>query len=501
MGMKSRTARSTHDFQRSIKKAISNNHHAISFPCNALHPSAAPLKSMIKTIEQHSLKSSFSIHAEYLDIEYEKWRSLIDKRSDLTFILHNTRNISWEKVRSLISEAQSFEILLIVTKENAKEKTFSHIPTSFHPYIRFYAPIKLSPSDLFLKTKKLFHFLSRVKKSFNSISILPSEKIDLFEPRVPLDMELMPIYKPYSINDNNEHKKFSIIIPSYNHKNYLMRTLDHLVRQKYPPTSFEIIIIDDGSSDDTEKEVKKFIHQNKTYGFKYIKFPRFSPRTMGDGRFRAGLSRNLGLQNSCGENIFFLDSDVLLPPTALRTLEDDLQSADLVQIKRYDLTEEFTLSKKEIECINHNKDIISHGRSYWHDFFDRGDKWDLWPNKWKYVCTYGLAMKKDLLDQIGWIRKTYTFYGFEDTEIGYQVAKKKGKYKLSSITSYHQYHGKDRSEFFNRQRKRQKVLSRTAKIFYHNNLSSDIFNELKVYMGPDYSWTKSLIHFLKSIIS
>jgi glycosyltransferase involved in cell wall biosynthesis len=494
MGMKSQTGRSISDLDRSLTKASANQHDTISLPCNLLSSPEEQKPWLDNLLNDQSFKKALNINLDGLEKNAGTWSEMIKKSHFVSFISDDVKSINWGVFNELCEASKSFELLFVITNKANLLEQMQAIPGQYHARIRFYAPIRIKAGDSYFSTKKLHRELSKVARKFPAINIATGFKRDLFEPRVPLDMELMSTFSPSSFSSKRlDAPEFSIIIPSYNHKVYLMRTLENLIAQDFAKAQYEIIIVDDGGSDGTDEEVKALIQKNPDVNIQYIKFLRYLPRTMGDGRFRAGLSRNQGIQHAKGKFVFFLDSDVLLPKDALTTIQDDLKEASLIQIKRYDLNEEFTKSGKEIELVDFEKDLIHVGREYWHDFFSRGQSWDEWDNKWKYVCTYGLILSRKLLDEIGWIRKTYTFYGFEDTEIGYQVALKNQKYKLSNVTSYHQFHGKERSEFFNRQGRRQKVLARTAKVFYHNNLKSDIFKELSVYMKPDYSLFQLLL--------
>lgn len=88
----------------------------------------------------------------------------------------------------------------------------------------------------------------------------------------------------------------SIIIPTYNTRECLKRTLNILESQYLK--KFEIIIIDDNSNDNTEDLIIEF--QKFDTDIKYIK----NNSTKGPG-----LSRNIGINNANGEFITFLDSD------------------------------------------------------------------------------------------------------------------------------------------------------------------------------------------------
>jgi glycosyltransferase involved in cell wall biosynthesis len=91
----------------------------------------------------------------------------------------------------------------------------------------------------------------------------------------------------------------SVIIPLYNSKDTIIDTINSVVNQTYKEV-LEIIVINDGSTDGSEKLVEDFIANNKTSRIiKLINQPN------------SGVSsaRNRGIKESSGEYIAFLDSD------------------------------------------------------------------------------------------------------------------------------------------------------------------------------------------------
>ncbi|MBD2771469.1 glycosyltransferase family 2 protein [Iningainema tapete] len=87
--------------------------------------------------------------------------------------------------------------------------------------------------------------------------------------------------------------KVSVIIPNYNHKEYLERAINSVIHQSY--TDYEIIVIDDASTDDSVN----FIHD---------KFPNVCLVSLSKNR-GAGGARNEGINIARGSFIAFLDSD------------------------------------------------------------------------------------------------------------------------------------------------------------------------------------------------
>jgi len=86
----------------------------------------------------------------------------------------------------------------------------------------------------------------------------------------------------------------SVIIPTYNYEQYLARTIKSVLKQTYK--NIEIIICDDGSTDNTREIIKKFKHHKKI-------------RCYYQSNQGPASARNLGIKKAKGEFIAFLDSD------------------------------------------------------------------------------------------------------------------------------------------------------------------------------------------------
>ena len=92
----------------------------------------------------------------------------------------------------------------------------------------------------------------------------------------------------------NLNFKISVIIPTYNRKNIIGKSIKSVLNQTY--TNLEVIVVDDGSSDHTEEVIKKI----KDERIKYIKL------TENNGGSNA---RNIGIKQATGKFISFQDSD------------------------------------------------------------------------------------------------------------------------------------------------------------------------------------------------
>ena len=88
--------------------------------------------------------------------------------------------------------------------------------------------------------------------------------------------------------------KVSIIIPTYNREEFIVETINSVLNQTYK--DFEIIVIDDGSTDNTKQKLEPFSSKIKLIEQK---------------NSERAVARNNGVKNSSGEYIAFLDSDDL----------------------------------------------------------------------------------------------------------------------------------------------------------------------------------------------
>jgi glycosyltransferase involved in cell wall biosynthesis len=105
----------------------------------------------------------------------------------------------------------------------------------------------------------------------------------------------------------------SIVMPAYNAENTILNTLNKLKCQTF--TDFEVIIVNDGSTDKTQEIIEKFIDYN---GSKY--------KIINQDNQGEGMARNIGIMNSSGEYMLFLDADDYLDNLALFKMYRELIS-------------------------------------------------------------------------------------------------------------------------------------------------------------------------------
>lgn len=125
-------------------------------------------------------------------------------------------------------------------------------------------------------------------------------------------------------------KKISVIIAAYNAAKFLSETLDSIFSQTMQLSEYEVIVINDGSTDTT-------LDILNAYKEEYSELVIIDKENGGPSS-----ARNVGLDVAGGEYIFFYDADDILAPDALTSLYDTAEShnAELV-IGKYDMFDEY----------------------------------------------------------------------------------------------------------------------------------------------------------------
>ena len=161
-------------------------------------------------------------------------------------------------------------------------------------------------------------------------------------------------------------KKVSIIVPIYNSEKYLINCLDSLVNQTLD--NIEIILINDGSTDDSKNFIKK-------YTKKYCNIEYFDKKNEG-----IGVSRNFGIEKSKGKYIAFVDSDDYVSINFAKNMYDfcennnlDMAVCDYYRIN--EITHEkdiFEIEDFEITDLESNKALIYKlNHSPWNKLYKR----------------------------------------------------------------------------------------------------------------------------------
>ena len=162
--------------------------------------------------------------------------------------------------------------------------------------------------------------------------------------------------------------KLSIIIPVYNVEKYIGQCLASIYRQGLAEEEFEVIIIDDGSTDGSMETVKRTAGEHRN-----IRVVGMACQHTGRGPAGPSVCRNAGMDKARGEYVVFVDSDDLLMDNGLSLLlqkamdtRADMIVADYVRMK----DEEITTHYDALLTSAHDTDKT--GTDYYVEDYDPG---------------------------------------------------------------------------------------------------------------------------------
>ena len=110
-------------------------------------------------------------------------------------------------------------------------------------------------------------------------------------------------------NKTSAYKFVSVVIPTYNRKDLLKDCLESLFNQNYPKDMYEIIVVNDGSTDGTEEVLEEYEKKSP------CRFKWFTQQNRG-----SYAARNLGIENAEGEIICFIDDDCIADRNWIKNL-------------------------------------------------------------------------------------------------------------------------------------------------------------------------------------
>jgi GT2 family glycosyltransferase len=278
----------------------------------------------------------------------------------------------------------------------------------------------------------------------------------------------------YEMNIKNNHNnpvKVSIIMPTYNKYDQLSLSLFGLSKQTFHHMQYEVILIDDGSTDQTPL----LLETDVPFKFKYIRLKKNKGRSF---------TRNIGIKHSEGEVVIFLDGEMLVPPefienhyrhheekdnlvvTGAMHYEgvysyifpeynndqwiqlDSLLKNNSHYLRRY---EKFKNSNLNVPYQLVTLDDIDEGNykalSFPNRYFLNSGVKHFEHNLSEFKLPYiaflsgNVSVRRDQLDKVGYFDESFVGYGAEDWEIGYRLYQNGIQFVLDPMTaSYHQEH-------------------------------------------------------------
>jgi glycosyltransferase involved in cell wall biosynthesis len=233
----------------------------------------------------------------------------------------------------------------------------------------------------------------------------------------------------YKNNPKNYTEKISIIVPVYNRSERLSRCLAGIFHQTYPRDLIEIIVVDDGSSDEVMEVVKKYC---KLLNLKYIK--------QHDDGYRLSAARNLGIRSATNRNISIIDCDLIPLPIFIESFMQYLHHFDnVVLLGHQRFVDPTGISDDEIlndiSRLNDFKDIKSENstmldtpdgitKDWRYKLYEETNflKNDEFP--YRAFSSGHVAYRRTVIEAAGYYDEDFNVWGCEDNEAGYRIYQK-----------------------------------------------------------------------------
>lgn len=218
----------------------------------------------------------------------------------------------------------------------------------------------------------------------------------------------------------------SVIIPTYNRAHALASTLASLQRQTLDKAEFEVLVIDDGSTDGTGRIVSNWRDLNLRHW------------RQDDRGFRAAAARNIGIRSACAPVCVFVDSGMLAAPDLLeRHLQSHRAQPGPVAVvgsifgldqHGYDHHQR---NDRSIRSLIDESDIAGSVQRLAEGGFGDireglfygkyGDRLDRWLAPWVVFWTGNASVATSALRAVGLFDETFVTWGGEDTDLGIRL--------------------------------------------------------------------------------
>lgn len=205
----------------------------------------------------------------------------------------------------------------------------------------------------------------------------------------------------------------SVIIPMYNNSSEIIKTLDTVYNQTVLP--YEIVVCDDGSSDNSVSLVKNYFENKKEI--------IVNTKIIMQNNQGAGAARNNAIKNTSGKWIAFLDSDDLWMPNKLEKVCDIIKKYEDINIISHN---EYSIYSEN----NKNKKLNDYSNWY-------NTKQDLFVQLFEqnFFSTSCMVVKKKLIENAGFFDESLR--SAQDYDLWLRVSDKQRAYIIDEPLAYY----------------------------------------------------------------
>jgi len=462
LDIKNKRNKSFNEIKRELGRIKENGTVEVIFPCNTDNRSdfleiikytkSLAFKIKLRTNGRIFIyKTLAKMAVKYID-SFEVFLNSTEKEINLKICLTDSLKQTVYGIRNLIKLKANIQIDTVITNYNYK---------NLKPLILFCAKNRLYNIWLIYPViaKNRSRYIPEISESSlyidNAFVLAKDDNINIITGKLfnnsyinndlILDYDLAEV-KHKKVLDHKQ-KQISVVVPTYNRKGLLYLTLLSLFYQNYSRDKYEIIVVDDGSDDNTIGMIKKL---KPTCNFKYIYWPRSKKYKFGEPDNRAGPARNLGAYHSQGSYLLFWDSDMIAKSDMLKqhfiTRPD---SNSIVMGTRIMLKKGLLGSLSVIELIISRKlkfNVSQFGELESADRVLQDLQYDVYQYDfpWMLIMSSNLMVARDLFIKFNGFDKNFVFWGAEDSEFAYRLSVAGIKLIINrKAFGYHQFHHKE----------------------------------------------------------
>ncbi len=225
----------------------------------------------------------------------------------------------------------------------------------------------------------------------------------------------------------------SVVIATYNNSAFLDGCLQTLSLQVAPPARYEVIVVDNGSHDDTAAVVSKW---SDALPVRY----RFHPK---QASFETAIARNAGMKEASGDIIVSLADDAIVPPEFLQRhagFHAERTADCLVGRQRY-LQQPMSPSRIMTQRVSGKLDEWADERDPQHHAPPLAPSaWVLEHIPWMVGHWDHLSLRRRDLLKVGWFDEWYSIYEEPDYELCYRLYRAGVRFCYDpSLVIYHAY--------------------------------------------------------------
>ncbi len=235
---------------------------------------------------------------------------------------------------------------------------------------------------------------------------------------------------------------FSVVIPTYRRPETLFPVLDALARQAGPP-EFEVVVVDDGSADDTPRRLAEYA---PPYPFRFFTQENGGPAS----------ARNRGVREARGRVVLFLGDDTVPEPALL-----SVHARAHAEARPYPVAVlGYTTWPRELRVSPFLHHINEYGLQFGYGLIRDPEQ-----VPFNFFYTSNVSLPRALLLEAGLFDTTFPHAAWEDIEVAYRLMKRGMRmlYRPQAVTRHH--HDITFASF----RRRQEKAGEAAAIFYRKH--------------------------------